>query len=244
MKTTPTKKLILTLACLCFGSLAACAPPPLAKDARSLAAYYLDDYQVGMKWEYTIELIQVGISLPERDDTPAQISLPWQLELTGLTDENRMKKIFALLDQKKNLGKWVVEVMAVEPEQVTIRSEMTSNSPHVTAVPAETKVYTRKTIGELYTPVLQLTPAEDRSLSFVKSSVNRGMAGNFLEKITGDEFEGEYKTRNATFDTEEVTLWISAKKGLIEKYVTLSGNYDGARSRSTLGLRIETLTGL
>lgn len=243
MRSAFKKNLIWTLAGLSLSLLLACAAPPLAKDARALAPYYLKHYSVGMKWDYTIGLAQIGVSFPGSQDLPASLSLPWGLELTEMTQDTGMKKVLDLINEKKDLGQWLVEVTAVEPEQVTIRSELISQSEHVTAVPAETKTYTPKTIGELYTQVLQLTPAKDRSLNFVKSNIERPLAGNAQMKVLADQFEGEYKTGDASYDKEDVTLWISAEKGLIEKQVSLAGDSNGVRPRTTLGIRLRSLSG-
>lgn len=244
MKTKLIKQLTLSLASLGLSALLACSAPPPAKDARALASYYLKNYSVGMKWDYAIGLAQIGVSFPGRKDMPASLSLPWGLELTEMTKETSMKKVLALIGEKDNLGHWLLEVKAVEPEQVTIRSELISNSEHITAVPAETKAYTPKTIGELYTSVLQLAPAKNRSLSFVKSNVERPLKGNSQVKITGDQFEGEYKTGDATYDTEDVTLWMSAEKGLIEKQVSRTGDVNDVRPRTTMALRLQSFSGL
>lgn len=227
-------------------------PTSGTKDTELLNSYYLDNYQVGMSWEYQVSLGAIAPGVSMGKPYPETIELGWGLKLENITQdgEGNLPKVFDLMDLHEDMGRWRLEVTNVGDNNVTIRSEYISYWPPIPSQAIKEVTYTPDTIGQLYTGVVQTTPPENRKLEIKKQNVSKKAyfyplpSTQFTAvEFNSDYLEGEMPVSDGLHYEERVLLWMNKEVGLIDKIIHLDAFREGYLSVDTgLHLSLESFS--
>lgn len=192
-----------------------------AATEHSLNAYYRDDYQVGMRWEYRIGLSKLAVNTSGKP-VPVTIPLAYGLQILGAAESNLNALLQRVLEQEQDMGRWILEVTAVNENSVTIRSQVVSNSDYLESQEPVDMTYTPENIGTAYTDLMQLSTLEQRQVAYIKSDVSvTSFLNDTGEKVLTDYFEGNSKLASGPLDKEEAVFWFNQELGLVQKSITI-----------------------
>ncbi len=227
----------------------ATAPPSLAtastSELQSLQAYF-PNFKVGMEWTYAIRLVGVAAGVSGTQQYPDPLPLAWGLEMTDTNSESgNAARVVAYLQENNNLGTVQLTVTAVTGDQVTLRRSLSTSLSGLANIPPGERSYTRETIGELYTNLLQQSAPAQRSLKRVESGATlTSLHVSPPEDFTVDVLSGSAPLRDGLHTEEELTLYMHPEKGMIRQVVNQRGTRQGYLSVDTaLALYLTDLKG-
>lgn len=219
--------------------------PTSTSELQSLQAYF-PNFKVGMAWTYAIRLVGVAAGVSGTQQYPDPLPLAWGLEMTDTNSESgNAARVVAYLQENNNLGTVQLTVTAVAGDQVTIRRSLSTSLSGLANIPPGERSYTRETIGELYTNLLQQSAPAQRSLKRVESDASlTSLHVSPPEDFTVDVLSGSAPLRDGLHTEEELTLYMHPEKGMIRQVVNQRGTRQGYLSVDTaLALYLTDLKG-
>lgn len=224
------------------------SPPAQSTGAseQALLQAYFPTFKVGMEWTYAIRLVGVAAAVSGTQSYPDPLPLAWGLQITNMNDEgSNAERIVAYLQAHNDLGTVQLSVTAVDENQVTIRRSLSTTLSGLAAIPASERSYTRDTIAELYTNLLQQSAPAQRSLKRVETATTlTSFHTSPPEDFTVDVLSGSAPLRDGLHTEEELTLYMDPDKGMIRQVVNQRGTRQGYLSVDTaLALYLTDLKG-
>lgn len=207
--------------------------------------YFLDDYKVGMKWNYQIKMS--GVTFKSARDIPFSNpqTLGWGFVFEEASaDIGAVEATLDYIEQNKELGTYTIEVLAVEGQSVTLKTELSTRIPDIGSRPPKIKRYTPQNIGEVYTGVLERSVPESRFFTQNKINVRKPAEHNTeRESIVVNVLESRSSSlQDPLHDREFSEFWLNKEEGLIRQEIHLYGSRENGNSvQSSLVMVLSSL---
>ncbi len=212
-------------------------PQESALSEREVSAfkhYFLDDYKVGMKWSYQIKMSRVILkSSREIPFSNPQTLLGWGFVFEAASADNEgIEAVLDYIEQNKELGTYTIEVLAVEGQSVTLKTELSTRIPDIGSRPPKIKRYTPQNIGEVYTGIFERSIPETRFFTQNSTNVIKPAEYDFERgSIIVNVLESRSSSlQDPLHDREFSEFWFSKKRGLIRHEIHLYGNRGNGNS--------------
>lgn len=209
------------------GGVQAGAQSQLIVTGESVFESYAVNYRPGMKWVYKMSLAPINIAAPS---LPGGISLPPGVSVPGISTG------------ATDLGELVTEVVKVEGNLVTLRSEVKATAATSFPAPAASE-----TTFEVAKSSQQYAAAfyngEEGTLDWQKAASGESItvpAGSY----TADRISGVMKIKAQGADLQQnIKLWMSSGVGMVKEEVQSSTSAAGFSSDTTTVIELKSFTG-